>query len=291
MMVDIQCVWEQPAILGEGPLWSARENAVYWVDIVSKQIHRYGVADDSRQTWMDAAGVTSLAERRQGGLVGTVRDGFAFIDLAAGTFEPIALPEADMPENRFNDGKVDENGRYWAGSMDDGENLETGSLYRLDGDLSLHKMDENYGITNGPAFSVDGNTLYHTDTAKRTIFAFNFSEDGAISNQRIFVKLEAEEEGYPDGMTVDSENCVWLCHFGGSRITRYSPESEILQVIPMPVPNITSCTFAGSDLDTLYITTARHLLSDEDVRKYPLSGSLFSCKPGVTGLPTPLFAG
>ena len=290
-MVDIQCVWEEPAILGEGPLWVARENAVYWVDIVSKKVYRYGVADDSRRAWMYEAGVTSLAERRQGGLVGTVRDGFAFIDLEAGIFKPIVMPEADMPENRFNDGKVDENGRYWAGTMDDGEKLETGSLYRLDGDLTLHKMDENYTITNGPAFSVDGKTLYHTDTAKRTIFAFDFSEDGAISNKRVFAELVAKEEGYPDGMTVDSEDCIWLAHFAGSRVTRYSPEGKVIQVITMPVPNITSCTFAGPDLDTMYITTARHLLKEEDVRKYPLSGSLFSCKPGVIGLPTPLFAG
>jgi len=290
-MFDLKCVWEEPAILGEGPLWVVRENAVYWVDIVSKKVHRYALADGARRTWTFETEVTSLAARQQGGLVGTMRDGFAFIDLETGTIEPVAMPERDMPENRFNDGKVDEKGRYWAGSMDDGEKLATGSLYRLDGDLSLHKMDDNYIIPNGPTFSLDGKTLYHTDTAKRIIYAFDFSEDGAISNQRVFIKLEAEEEGYPDGMTVDSENCVWLCHFGGSRITRYSPESEILQVIPMPVPNITSCTFAGSDLDMLYITTARHLLSDEDVRKYPLSGSLFSCKPGVTGLPTPLFAG
>jgi sugar lactone lactonase YvrE len=290
-MVDVKCVWEEPAILGEGPLWAAQENAVYWVDIVGKKVYRYGLADGARHTWTFETEVTSLAERRQGGLVGTVRGGFAFIDLEAGVFEPIAMPEADMPENRFNDGKVDENGRYWAGSMDDGEKLETGSLYRLDGDLALHKMDDNYSITNGPAFSVDGKTLYHTDTAKRTIFTFDFSEAGAISNKRVFVELVAEEEGYPDGMTVDSEDCIWLAHFAGSRLTRYSPKGEAMQVIAMPVPNITSCTFAGADLDTLYITTARHLLSEKDIRKYPLSGSLFSCKPGVTGLPTPLFAG
>jgi len=290
-MVDIECVWEEPAILGEGPLWVARENALYWVDIVNKKVHRYGTADDARRSWTFETEVTSLAARRQGGLVGTVRAGFAFIDLEAGAFEPIAMPEADLPENRFNDGKVDENGRYWAGSMDDGEKSATGSLYRLDGDLALHKMDDDYSITNGPAFSVDGKTLYHTDTAKRTIFAFDFSEAGAISNKRVFVELVAEEEGYPDGMTVDREDCIWLAHFGGSRITRYSPEGEVIQVIAMPVPNITSCTFAGPGLDTMYITTARHLLKEEDIRKYPLSGSLFSCKPGVIGLPTPSFAG
>ena len=290
-MVNVKCVWEEPAILGEGPLWVARENAVYWVDIVSKKLHRYGPADGARRTWRFETEVTSLAARQQGGFVGTMRDGFALIDLETGAVEPMAMPETDIPGNRFNDGKVDGNGRYWAGSMADGEKLASGSLYRLDSDLSLHKMDENYIITNGPAFSRDGKTLYHTDTAKRIIYAFDLSADGAISNKRVFVQLEAEEEGYPDGMTVDNENCIWLCHFGGSRITRYSPEREIRQVIPMPVPNITSCTFAGPDLDTLYITTARHLLSDEDIRKYPLSGSLFSCKPGVTGLPTPLFAG
>ena len=159
-MVDIKCVWEEPAVLGEGPLWVARENAVYWVDIVSKNLHRYSLADDARRTWTFETEVTSLAARQQGGFVGTVRDGFAFIDLDTGAVEPIAMPEADITGNRFNDGKVDENGRYWAGSMDDGEKLETGSLYRLDGDLSLHKMDENYFITNGPAFSLDGKTLY-----------------------------------------------------------------------------------------------------------------------------------
>jgi D-xylonolactonase len=290
-MFDLKCVCEEPAILGEGPLWVARENAVYWVDIVSKKVHRYALADGARRTWPFETKVTSLAARQQGGLVGTVRDGFAFIDLETGTIEPVVMPETEMADNRFNDGKVDEKGRYWAGSMDDGEKLATGSLYRLDGDLSLHKMDENYSITNGPTFSVDGKTLYHTDTAKRIIFAFDLSADGAISNRHIFVKLEAEEEGYPDGMTVDSENCIWLAHFAGSRITRYSPEGEMLNVISMPVPNITSCTFAGPDLDTLYITTARHLLSEADVNKYPLSGSLFSCKPGVAGLPTSLFAG
>ncbi|MGD1971926.1 MAG: SMP-30/gluconolactonase/LRE family protein [Desulfobacterales bacterium] len=290
-MVDIKCVWEEPAILGEGPLWVARENAVYWVDIVGKKIHRFGLADGARCTWTFEAQVTSLAARQQGGFVGTVRNGFAFIDLETGAVEPIAMPETDLPGNRFNDGKVDAKGCYWAGSMDDGEKLETGSLYRLDGDLSLNKIDDNYFITNGPAFSLDGKTLYHTDTAKRTIYAFDVSEDGAIANKRVFVKLEAEEEGNPDGMTVDSQNCIWLSHFAGSRITRYSPEGQVLQVIAMPVPNITSCTFAGTDLDTLYITTARHLLSEEEIHQYPLSGSLFACKPGVTGCPTPLFAG
>ena len=290
-MIDLKCVWNEQAILGEGPLWVARENAVYWVDIVGKKVHRYGLADEARHTWTFETEVTSLAVREQGGFVGTVRDGFAYIDPERGAVEPIVMPETDIPGNRFNDGKVDANGSYWAGSMDESEKLASGSLYRLDGDLSLHKVDDNYTITNGPTFSADGKTLYHTDTAKRTIYAFDISETGAIGNKRVFVQLEAEGEGYPDGMTVDSESCIWLCHFGGARISRYAPDGKLMEVISMPVPNITSCTFAGPYLDTLYITTARYLLSAEKVRRFPLAGSLFSCKPGITGLPTPLFKG
>ena len=289
-MIDVTCEWEIQADLGEGPLWVAQENAVYWVDIYKQNVHRLSLADGARRTWSFDEQVTSLSAREQGGFVCTVRHGFAFLDLTAGTLDPIVLPEADMPGNRFNDGKVDGNGRYWAGTMDDNMRLETGSFYRLDKDLNCQKMDDGYAITNGPTFSMDGKTLYHTDSVKRTIYAFDLSEDGEISNKRVFVQLQ-EEDGVPDGMTVDSENCIWLCHFHGFRITRYSPAGEILQVIPMPVPNITSCTFAGPELDTLYITTARIDLQEAELAKYPLAGSLFSCKPGVKGLPTPMFAG
>jgi sugar lactone lactonase YvrE len=186
---------------------------------------------------------------------------------------------------------VDGNGRYWAGSMDDEGVLETGSLYRLDGDLSVHKIDSSYIIDNGPVFSKDNKTMYHTDSIKKIIYAFDLDAQGNSANKRNFVQLEDETDGNPDGMTVDSEDCLWLCHFGGSRVTRYSPEGQILQVIPMPVPNITSCTFAGSNLETLYITTARLHMTEEALAAHPLAGSLFSCKPGVTGLPTPYFLG
>lgn len=290
-MSDLQCVWQIEASLGEGPLWVSRENAIYWVDIIKKQVHRLALADGAKKTWQFDVEVTSLAAREQGGFVGTIRDGFAFIDFENSSTDPIVLPEANMPGNRFNDGKVDGYGRYWAGSMDNNGERESGSLYNLDANLNLHKIDQNYIITNGPTFSIDGKTIYHTDSIKGTIYAFDWTASGAISNKRIFIQLEDPAEGKPDGMTVDSENCIWLCHFGGARITRYSPAGEILQVIPLPVPNITSCTFAGSNLDTLYITTARLNINAADLAKYPLAGSLFACKPGVTGLPTPNFAG
>lgn len=290
-MVEVTCVWEIPADLGEGPLWAADENAVYWVDIFKKNVHRLSLADGAKSTWTFDIEVTSLAQRAQGGFVCTLRDGYAFLDLQSGELEPIVMLEADKPGNRFNDGKVDENGRFWAGTMHEACELESGALYRLDGDLSWQKMDDGYIIDNGPTFSVDGKILYHTDSDKGVIYAFDLAEDGSISKKREFLRFNKEVDGSPDGMTVDSENCLWVCHFGGHRITRFSPEGEVLQEIPMPVPNITSCTFAGPYLDTLYITTARINIDEADLDKYPLAGSLFSCKPGVKGLPTPLFVG
>jgi len=289
-MVDLKCEWEIEAALGEGPLWVAGENALYWVDIIKQNLHRLSLTDGARQTWSFDVAVTSMSPRVQGGFICTMRDGFAFLDLTTGEFEPVVMPEADLPGNRFNDGKVDGNGRYWAGTMDDNGKLESGSLYRLEKDLSVRKMDENYIIANGPTFSADGKIVYHNDSAKRNVYAFDLSADGSLNNKRVFVQLN-EEEGHPDGMTVDSENCLWLSHFGGSRVTRYSAAGEVLQVIPMPVPNVTSCTFAGENLDTLFITTARLHMDEEELGKHPLAGSLFSCKLGVKGLPTPLFAG
>ena len=289
-MIEVKCAWEIQADLGEGPLWSADENAVYWVDIVQKNVHRLSLADGAQRTWSFAGAVTSMAEREQGGFVCTVRDGFAFLDLETGKLDPIEMVEAHIPGNRFNDGKVDGNGRYWAGTMDDDGKLETGALYRLDPDLSLHKMDHNYIIDNGPTFSADGKTLYHTDSVKKVIYAFDMAENGDLSNKRVFVTFR-EGEGGPDGMTVDREGGLWVCHFGGHRVTRFSPEGEVLQVIPVPARNITSCTFAGAELDTMYITTARIAMEADELEKYPLAGSLFVCKPGVKGLPTPKFAG
>jgi sugar lactone lactonase YvrE len=130
-----------------------------------------------------------------------------------------------------------------------------------------------------------------TDTVKKTIFAFDLHGDGSIGGKRPFIQLTDPAEGHPDGMTVDRENCLWLAHYAGARLTRYSPEGKVIQVVPMPVPNVTSCTFGGPNLDTLYITTACQEMSPAEMEQYPLAGSLFAYQPGVTGLPTPLFAG
>ena len=290
-MSDVQCVWEIPAILGEGPLWVEAENAVYWVDIFSSRVHRYALADGAKTTWTFDFEVTSLSPRAGGGFIGTIKDGYAFINFDVLSAQPITLPEADLPDNRFNDGKVDNSGRYWAGTMDIGQVEETGSLYRLDPDLSVQRCDTDYIICNGPTFNLENSVIYHTDSIKRKIYALDIDAAGDLSNKRVFAEFTHDDEGVPDGMTVDSEDCIWVAHFGGARITRYSPAGDILQVVPLPVPNITSCAFAGAALDTLYITTASTGIDESDVDKYPLAGSLFSVQPGVKGTPTPLFGG
>ncbi len=292
-MVELTCVWEEPAILGEGPLWAASENSLYWVDVVGKKVHRLSLPDNVHKTWLFDTEITSLAQRKKGGFIGTTRHGFAFFDFTSDVVKPkmIAEFETDVPGNRFNDGKADIHGRFWAGTVDEANwRDETGSLYRMDANLSVKKKDSPYICSNGPAFSVDNKTFYHTETMKGTVHAFDFDEEGEISFKRTFVKLN-DGEGGPDGMTVDSEDCLWVCHFGGGRVTRYSPKGHLLQTVVMPVPNVTSCAFGGADLDTLFITTARYGMSDEDVAKNPLAGRLFSCIPGVKGLPTPMFAG
>ena len=290
-MPEVNTVWEISALLGEGPVWVEAENAVYWVDIFGNQVHRYSLADGAKKTWTFELEVTSLNPRQGGGFVGTIKDGFAAIDFDNLSVAPIHLPETQLANNRFNDGKVDNSGRYWAGSMDIGQKEETGALYRLDADLSVRQVDDDYVICNGPAFNVDNTIIYHTDTFKRIIYALDLGAGGELSNKRVFTQFTGDDEGVPDGMTVDSEDCIWVAHFGGARITRYSPMGEILRVVPMPALNITNCVFAGADLDTLYITSARTAMSASDLAKYPMAGSFFELKPGVKGLPTPLFAG
>ena len=290
-MPEVKTVWEIPALLGEGPVWVEAENAVYWVDIFSNNVHRYSLADGAKKTWTFDLEVTSLNPRQGGGFVGTIKDGFAAIDFDNLSVSPIHLPEAQLANNRFNDGKVDNSGRYWAGSMDIGQKEESGALYRLDPDLSVRQVDDDYVICNGPAFNLDNTIIYHTDTFKRIVYALDMGAGGELSNKRIFTQFTGDDEGVPDGMTVDSEDCIWVAHFGGARVTRYSPVGEILRVVPMPALNITNCAFAGADLDTLYITSAKTAMSESDLAKYPMAGSFFAFKPGVKGLPTPLFAG
>ena len=291
-MSQVTCLWEYPALLGEGPVYTSRENALYWVDIFGSCLFRISCDQkNEKKIWHLDKPLTSLYPRQPGGFIGTQQEGFVFIDDDFSQFEPITLPENNT-QNRFNDGKIDRWGNYWAGSMDKAEQQSSGRLYRLDTHLNLKQMDQGYCISNGPTFSPCGQYLYHTDTIAKTIYAFDVDpETQAIRNKRDFIRFTREEQGYPDGMTVDAEGCLWVAHFRGACVSRYSPQGDFLQSISLPVPNITSCTFGGKDYKTLYMTTARHTMTAEEIKQFPLAGSLFTCEPGVIGMSSGEFIG
>ncbi|MBL6946573.1 MAG: SMP-30/gluconolactonase/LRE family protein [Rhodospirillales bacterium] len=290
-MAEAKCVWDLGAVLGEGPVWVAAEGAVYFVDIKQTAVHRYTPATSATETWRLGQQICSVTPRNQGGFIVTTRHGFAFLNLSSGEVDEIAETEVGKPDNRFNDAKADPQGRLWAGTMDDTESdAEAGTLYRLDADFSWRAMDKGYGVTNGPAFGIDGKTMYHTDSPARRIYAFDLDEAGRISNKRIFIEF-AEEDGYPDGMTVDADGYLWVAHYRGWRVSRFSPEGKLDRAVPLPVAQVTSCVFGGAELDTLYVTSASQTLDENELRGQPLAGGLFEISVGVGGVPTAKFAG
>lgn len=289
-MTKVQCIWDAGAALGEGPVWVAREQALYWVDIKGGQIHCLIPATDERRSWPTSVQPCSLAPASDGGFIGAFRNGFAKLSLGEDgvSVQAIANPEQDRSGNRFNDGKVDGKGRFWAGTMDDNEKDPTGALYRLDPDLTWRCLDDGYVVSNGPAFSPDGRTLYHTDTLAGLIHAFDLMDDGGLSNKRPFVRIPADC-GYPDGMTVDADGCLWVAHWGGWGLSCFDPDGGLCGQIDLPVAQVTSCAFGGPELTQLFITTAATGLDPRARREQPLAGGLFICEPGVAGLPVPLF--
>lgn len=286
---SVQCVADVHAILGEGPVWVAREAALYWLDIKGRKIFRLD-AQGQVHEWPTPLRVGSLAPRKSGGFIGGTEDGIAIIDPAADRFELVIRPEEHLPDNRFNDGKIDRRGRFWAGTMDDSERAATGTLYCVDADLGWAAMDGGYRVTNGPAFSPFGDIMYHNDSARQVTYAFNMDSSGKRGERRTFLQF-GEGDGYPDGMTVDSEGCLWVAFWDGWCIRRFSPNGEWIQTVEVPVARPTSCAFGGPNLDQLYITSASTGLDRDALEMQPKAGGLFMFTPGVRGLEDVPFAG
>ena len=284
----MECIADVRAVLGEGPVWVVREQALYWVDIPERRLFRWSGTEGLR-TIEPTAHICSLAPRAVGGFIGAGYDGF--LEIGDG-LDPSVLgdPEPALQNNRFNDGKVDREGRFWAGTMDHLERAASGSLYRLDPSLQWTCIDAGYRVTNGPAFSLDGRTMYHSDSALQTVYAFDLAPDGTAANRRVFARF-GEGEGYPDGMTVDAEDCLWIAFWDGWCLRRLSLDGEVLRELPVPVQRPTSCTFGGAGLDCLFITSASRGLAPGELDSQPFAGGLFMTVPGVLGVAEPLFAG
>ena len=285
---DLNCVWRGHSICGEGPLWIPEEQGLYWVDIDGCKAHLFQLENGEVKSW-DFPEKTGWILPREGrsDFIAGCKSGIYSVDFESGVREKMLDPESEIPENRFNDAKVDAEGRIWTGSTDDLEVNPTGWLYRIDADWSFSKWDGPYKVPNGPAITNDGGTLYHVDSLGRRIYAFDKNDDGSLSNRRLFVELQSSD-GFPDGLTVDDENAIWLAHWGGSRITRFLPDGTIDGILEIPVPQVTSCTFGGPDRNLLFITTASR---DLDLKKFPLAGGVFCTKTSVTGQASPRFKG
>lgn len=284
----MDCVADVHAVLGEGPCWVARDQTLLWVDINNPAVFQWSAHSGTR-TYGVSEKICSILPRASGGYIGAGYNGLVIL---SDNFEitQIAHPEKHLPGNRFNDGKVDREGRFWAGTMDHAEARDSGTLYRIDNDLNWTSVDTGYRVTNGPAFSVDGRIMYHTDSAVQRVYAFDLDLAGNATNRRLFLQF-TPDMGYPDGMTVDSENCVWIAFWDGWCIRRFAPDGRLLAQIPVPVQKPTSVAFGGRDMDRIFISSAARDLSDTERAKQPQAGGMFAFNPGVMGIAELPFAG
>lgn len=284
----MECLADLDAILGEGPCWVATQQKLLWVDINTPRLFTWSVSSGAQSVQV-TENICSIVPRASGGFIGAGYNGLVALtdDFVVTRLDN---PEKSIAGNRFNDGKVDRAGRFWAGTMDHAEQRDSGTLYRVDPDLTWTAIDTGYRVTNGPAFSSDGHTMYHTDSARQTVYAFDVDHAGDVSNKRVFLQF-TPDMGYPDGMTVDAENCLWIAFWDGWCIRRFAPDGALLTQIPVPVQKPTSVTFGGADLDQIFITSASRDLSASERAQQPFAGGMFACRPGVKGIADRPFAG
>jgi len=288
----VELVLDARAQLGEGALWDARRRLLYWIDILAHELHLFEPAAREDRMFKLGQPVGTVVPRHAGGVMLALRDGFSALDLETEQLTFIADPEHHQPGNRFNDGKCDPAGRFWAGTMPMGDLQPTGSLYHLDPDGTVNRMLEGVSCSNGITWSRDRRTMYYIDTPTFRVDAFDYDErTGEIGNRRPAVAVP-KELCYPDGSTMDAEDMLWIAHWGSSRVTRWDPRrGKLLGEIRLPVTQVTSVAFGGPHLDELYITTAAAGLDEAARAEQPDAGGLFRARPGVAGLPAFEYAG
>tara|TARA_B100001123_G_scaffold132320_1_gene153487 strand:- start:5364 stop:6236 length:873 start_codon:yes stop_codon:yes gene_type:complete len=290
--MELEVVWEAGATLGEGPIWF--DNQLFWIDIELGHLHIYHPADDGKETFKLPWKIGTVVPRKSGGLVLGTEKGFVLFDPKSEKVIPLPNPPHETMAGRFNDGKCDPQGRFWAGTKASQDGVATGHLYRLDPDFQCTVIQEGIGCSNGLAWTADQSTFCYIDSFKNRIEAYDFDPDsGSIENQRIIKDTpEGHEPPVFDGMTIDSEDRLWVARWGGWSIQCIDPSTgEVLEQVEVPVRKTTACWFGGPDLSDLYITCASIDESEKQLKKQPLAGSLFRCRPGATGIPVVPFAG
>lgn len=278
-------------LLGESPVWCDRQQALYWVDVRGPSLRRHDMATSETRSWTLPELVGSMALRESGpGLVLALATSIAIFDPKTGNIERIARPEAHIPQHRFNDGRCDRQGRFWAGTMHDVTRAPEGTLYRLDADHRCCAVFNGISAPNSLAWSPDGATMYFADSYLRKIFSYPFDRNGGtVGRRHVFAELRAP--AMPDGSTVDAEGFLWNAEYDGGRITRYAPDGSVDRVIELPLQRPTSCAFGGADLRTLFITTASQKLTNAEQAAQPFAGALLALDVGIAGLVEPRYRG
>jgi sugar lactone lactonase YvrE len=285
------CVLDVKASLGECPLWSIEEQALYWVDINAPSLNRFDPASGTNVAMPMPSSIGCFAFRERDGFVAALRDGIWLADPNGRLGRKVADAPYDPHDHRFNDGRCDRQGRFLLGSMNENRDANTAALYRLDTDLRLTELFGDITISNGLAFALDGRTMYHADTPTHFVRAFDYDlPSGTPSNPRVFARWSGETDR-PDGATIDAEGCYWVAFYRGGKVLRLSPRGATLAEHPLPAMCPTMCALGGPDLRTLYVTSARQQRPGEELERLPLSGGLFAMQVDVPGVPEPKFAG
>ena len=278
-------------LLGEGPIWDDETKTIYWVDILNGNIHEFCTTENVHRTIQVNEIIGAVALCTNGDFLAALKSGLAFIKRLSGEVKMLHHPEVHLPANRFNDGKCDPAGRFWIGTMALAETSGAGNLYMIERDLSHSVKIEGVTISNGMAWSLDHKTFYYIDTPTFQVVAYDYDiETGDITNRKVAINIP-EEEGFPDGMTIDIEGMLWIAHWDGWQVARWNPfTGEKLLSIPLPIARITSCTFGGENLQDLYITSASIGLTEKQHEEQPLAGALFVVKNcGFQGMETIAF--
>lgn len=286
----MQCVCDAKATVGEGPTWDSTRASLFWVDIEGRTVHEYHPGRNQDRVINLPDYVGAVVPRSGNGVMVAMRGGFYHVDLHTELVTLVAPVEADLPDHRFNDGKCDALGRFWAGTVELSEQFPVGALYCLDRDLSVNTVLHGVTDSNGLGWSPDNRTMYYIDSATRNVTAYDFDLTlGALSRPRVAIHID---DGIPDGMTVDSEGMVWIAHWGAFKISRWDPgNGNLLEELRVPVAQVTSLTFGGPDLRRIYVTSAARGLSVQECLRQPNAGGIFAVDAKVAGLPAYPFAG
>ena len=278
-----RAIWKAKTILGEGTLWVPSQNSIYFVDIKKKNIFILNTKSKKKKIIKVNKEIGFLSHIKKNVFVLGLKSELRFVNLKSKKIIKSIKIEKDKPLNRINDGKTDFLGRLWFGTMDNLERkIRNGSLYCLDKKLTLHKVDTNYYITNGPVF-INNDIFLHTDSRRKIIFKIKINKNFKIIKKKKFIKF-SKKDGSPDGMTIDSRKNIWICHFGGACITVYNLKGKRINKIKLPAKNITNCTFGGVNKNEIFVTSALKGMKKNEIKKYNFSGSLFNIKTNIKGI-------